>query len=113
MKALILAHERPDKYKNILDHTRAIAFFGVPHRGLSSGSGGVLVANILKYASLGTSTRAGAVVDLRKESSTLQTISDQFIDYGKDLVLYSFYETKMMNGMNTVVGFTRGSCCDS
>ena len=112
-KALILANERREMYNNILEYTRAIAFMGVPHRGSSSAAWGTLLGNILKYASLGTSTNTGIVADLEKDSSTLMAISSQFKDRAKDLIVYSFYETEMMRGMNGLVGFATGSSRDS
>ena len=70
-KALILAHERDSNldYKDILHNTRAIAFLGVPHRGSDSAWWAGFAANLLKNASLGTSTNIALLAGLEKGSS--------------------------------------------
>lgn len=48
--ALILAHDRNDDvhFKDILSNTKAIAFFGVPHKGSNSAWWASMAANALK-----------------------------------------------------------------
>ena len=100
-KALILAHERSSnlEYKDILDNTRAIIFLGVPHNGIHGARWAIFVGNALRRASIGLSTNTALVADLRKNSSTLIDISKQFVERGKDLKIYTFYETQKVGGI--------------
>ena len=100
-KALILAHERSSDthYRNILDNTKAIAFLGVPHRGSDAAWWFSFAASSLKGATLGTSTHTALVKDLQKASPTLANISKQFVDRGKSLKIYTFYETRKLSGI--------------
>ncbi len=93
-KALILAHERASDpaFKDILINTKAIAFLGVPHGGSDSAWWANFAANALKAATIGLTTNNALVADLRKDSSALSTISKQFVDRGRDLAIYTFYE---------------------
>ena len=95
-KAIILAHERSDEpeYKDVLDNTKGIAFLGTPHRGSDSAWWGAVVANIVKGLSIGTSTNSRFVSDLKKDSSSLGSISSQFVHRTKGIRIYTFYETK-------------------
>ena len=100
-KALILAHERDSNldYKDILHNTRAIAFLGVPHRGSDSAWWAGFAANLLKNASIGTSTNIALLSDLEKGSTTLANISQQFVDRTQDMIIYTFYETERLRGV--------------
>ena len=95
-KAIILAHERSDEpeFKDILDNTKGIAFLGTPHRGSDSAWWGAVVANIVKGLSMGTSTNSRLVSDLKKDSTSLSSISTQFVHRTKGIRIYTFYETK-------------------
>jgi len=109
-KALVIAHERSSDphYKSILDNTKAIAFLGVPHRGSDAAWWFSFAASSLKGATLGMSTHTALVKDLQKASSTLANISKQFVDRGKSLKIYTFYETRRLSGI--VVCFIVSSC---
>ena len=100
-KALILAHERSSdpEYRDILENTNAIAFIGVPHKGSDSAWWATFAANALKGASLGTSTNTALVADLKKDSSTLTSVSKQFVDRTAQLQIYTFYETQKLYGV--------------
>jgi hypothetical protein len=100
-KALILAHERSldTHYRNILDNTKAIAFLGVPHRGADAAWWFGFAASSLKGVTLGVSTHTALVKDLQKASPTLATISKQFVNRGKSLKIYTFYETRKLSGI--------------
>jgi hypothetical protein len=100
-KALILAHERSSDthYRNILDNTKAIAFLGVPHRGADAAWWFGFAASSLKGVTLGVSTHTALVKDLQKASPTLATISKQFVNRGKSLKIYTFYETRKLSGI--------------
>lgn len=100
-KALILAHERLSDldYKDILDNTRAIVFLGVPHNGIDGVRWANFAINILKGAGLGRFKYTALAADLRKNSNMLINISKQFVHRGKDLEMYTFYETQRLGGV--------------
>ena len=100
-KALVLAHERSSDpaFKDLLMNTKSIAFLGVPHKGSDSAWWANFAANALKGASIGLSTNNALVADLRKDSSVLSNISKQFIDRGRDLTIYTFYERLRLHGV--------------
>ena len=99
-KALILAHERSSDsaFKDILDNTKAIAFFGVPHRGSDKAWWASFAGNTVKTTSAGLANN-NLVNDLRKNSATLTDISRQFIDRTIGLKIYTFYETRKTYGI--------------
>ena len=99
-KAMILAHERSSdpEFNDILINTKAIAFLGVPHKGSDSAWWAKFAANALKGACMGMSTNTALVADLRKDSTPLSHISNQFIDRGRNLKIYTFYETLKLFG---------------
>lgn len=100
-KALILAHERNSfpEYKDISDNARAIAFLGVPHKGCDSAWWAGFAANLLKSASIGTSTNTALISDLEKGAITLANVSKQFVDRTRDMIIYTFYETERLHGV--------------
>ena len=99
-KALILAHERsPDlEFEDILTNTKAIAFLAVPHRGSDSAWWAAHAASLLNAATAGRTTNKALVSDLRKGSSALMTISQQFVQRSSELKIYAFYETLKYKG---------------
>lgn len=100
-KALILAHECPSDpdYKDILDNSRAIVFLGVPHNGIDSSYWATLGRYTLKGARLGRFANTALMADLQKNSKMLIDISKQFVHRGKDLKIYTFYETQRLRGV--------------
>lgn len=59
-----------------------------------------MFANILEAASFGTSTNARLSKGLKSHSETLCQISKSFVERGKELVIFSFYETDKWNNLN-------------
>ena len=100
-KALILAHERSSDrvFEDILINTKAIAFLGVPHKGSDSAWWANFAASALKAATIGLTTNNALVADLRKDSSALSTISKQFVERGRNLSIYTFYERLTLKGV--------------
>lgn len=100
-KALILAHECPSDpdYKDISDNTKAIVFLGVPHNGIDSAIWANLAGKTLRRAGIGRFTNTAFVAVLRKNSNTLIDISKQFVHRGKDLEIFTFYETQRLSGV--------------
>lgn len=100
-KALALAHDCNSNldYRDISANTKAIAFLGVPHNGSNSARWAGFAANLLKSASIGTSTNTAIVSDLEKGSTTLTNISKQFVEKAPNMILYTFYETERLHGI--------------
>ncbi len=100
-KAFILAHadSSNEQYKEILNNTKAIAFFGVPHQGSGIALWADMGAKMLKAASGGTSVNRAIVADLKRNSRALQEIADQSLHRLKDMKIYTFYETEKFNGV--------------
>ena len=92
-QSLVRARER-DQFDQLLRKIRGVVFFGTPHRGSSLADWGTMFANILKAASLGSSTNSRLSADLNERSKVLQDISKSFVDRSKPLNIISFYETE-------------------
>ncbi|RDW58786.1 hypothetical protein BP6252_13262 [Coleophoma cylindrospora] len=102
-KALILAHEK-DRYRHgILKCIRGILFFGTPHKGSGLASWSTLLSNIVKASSLGVRTHSKLSKDLELQSSTIQGISNSFVERSKELVILTFHETDKMEFLNCKV----------
>lgn len=85
-KAYILAKRDPT-YRSISDRFHTVFFIATPHRGADSAQ---LLANLLRVTPLGNHSY---LVDLRKRSSSIESINDDFRHIHDQLSLYSFYET--------------------
>jgi protein SERAC1 len=101
-KALIRARER-DRYTELLKKIRGVVFFGTPHSGSGVASWADILANVLKTASLRTSTNRGLIKDLKTTSEVLEDISRSFVDRSKALKIVSFYESDTMELINCKV----------
>lgn len=64
---------------------------------------GQIFGNLLKAASFGTSTNTKLFKALKSRSEILRQISVSFVERGKNLVIYSFYETDKFPNMNCKV----------
>jgi hypothetical protein len=102
---LTKAHER-ERYKTLLKHIFGVAFFGTPHKGADLASWSVTLGNILRAASLGTSTNVQLAKDLEGNSRVLAQISRSFVERGKELKIFSFYELDKMDNLNCRVSKT-------
>ena len=98
-QSLVRARER-DQFDELLRKIRGVVFFGTPHKGSSLADWGTMFANILKAASLGSSTNARLSADLEERSKVLQSISKSFVDRSKLLSIISFYETEKADWVN-------------
>jgi LDH2 family malate/lactate/ureidoglycolate dehydrogenase len=86
-----------------LRQIRGVAFFGTPHKGSDIATWADIFANILRAASLGTSTNRRLTKDLKGNAEVLADISKSFVDRSKALKIVSFYESDMMDFMNCKV----------
>ena len=102
IQALNRAHER-ERYHSLLHQVFGIAFFGTPHKGSAIASWSTSLSNILRAASLGTSTNKQLSTDLESNSRVRGEISKSFIERGKRLEIFSFYEVDKMEFLNCMV----------
>lgn len=89
-KAYILAKRDPT-YHDISDRFHTVFFIATPHRGADSAQ---LLSNLLRATSLGNHA---FLVDLHKNSVSIESINDEFRHIHDRLSLYSFYETVPTN----------------
>ena len=73
-------------YESLANRVHSIYFLATPHSGSDSAK---LLSDILQFASIPREY----VAELKRDSGTIQTISDDFRNYERDLDLWSFYET--------------------
>jgi hypothetical protein len=96
--ALVIANEERTFYENIFDSTRAIYFFGTPHRGSAAATG---IAHVL--ANIANSTLVGArhfsgrfrtdlLDSLQKDAPSLEQLSLSFRNISPNFRIVSFYE---------------------
>ncbi|CZR66344.1 uncharacterized protein PAC_16245 [Phialocephala subalpina] len=107
-KALILAHEQPERYADLSKSVRGVIFFGVPHRGSDVAYWGTFAANLLETIQLGFGTNSNFVKDLQRNSETLANISEQFFPLGDKLKIRTFYETERL--LNRVIVDKNSAC---
>jgi hypothetical protein len=110
-QALILAHERSNLYGDLLNRVRGVAFMGTPHRGSDSAFWASFLANVLYVANVGLNTNRELVAALKKESTTLSKLSEQFIERGARLQITTFYETEKFDYLNCVVSSSTALPC--
>ena len=91
-KALIIAHEADTFYGHILRSTKGIIFFGTPHRGADLASWMALFTGLINYASFGQAVRRDILKNIKRDSSQLMDISNQFVHRATLLKIMSFTE---------------------
>ncbi|OKP07146.1 Protein SERAC1 [Penicillium subrubescens] len=96
------------RYRPLLQKVVGVIFFGTPHQGSDLASWGTVLSNIIRFGTLGTTTNSRLSRDLESNSRILASISKSFVERGKDLEIYSFYETDMMKRLNCRV--SAGQC---
>lgn len=110
-QALVRAHET-ERFLVLRGRVQGICFFGTPHRGSDMAKWATVLGAMLKAGSIGSSTNTDIAKDLLPRSRMLQSISKSFIERGRQLKIYSFYETQKMDFMNDVVsGIPGGTLC--
>ena len=96
-KAYTLAKRDP-MYHSMAHRFHTMFFIATPHRGADSAQ---MLSNLLRAASFGSQPY---LTDLRKNSTSIETINDEFRHVYDQLRIYSFYETVPTNlGINTTL----------
>ncbi|PWY73489.1 NACHT and WD domain protein, partial [Aspergillus eucalypticola CBS 122712] len=95
-KAYLLASQDAI-FEKLVKRFHAIYFFATPHRGSGSAK---LLENILKI----THSSRAYVSDLKRGSSTIQSINEEFRNHSGKMELWSFYETyKLAVGLFSIL----------
>ena len=99
---MITAHEHQNGYCDVLQAIQGIMFMGTPHRGANVAywgitSGKVLEVLLLKIPLLG-SAKIKALEDL--QSRTLEKIRSEFVEPGKDIKIFTYFERVKTPGLN-------------
>ncbi|KAI9743212.1 MAG: hypothetical protein M1818_003058 [Claussenomyces sp. TS43310] len=93
IQVLILANERSDHYRDILESAEGAVFFAVPHRGANLAYWAKFATNIMSFATLGARGNPNFVKALKRNSPEFANISQAFVQpASKFLIIRSFYE---------------------
>ncbi|KAK5660882.1 hypothetical protein OQA88_12253 [Cercophora sp. LCS_1] len=101
-QAVVRAME-DERYRTLRGCLRGIMFFGTPHRGSDVAGWATVLGGVLKVGMAGTSTNTGLVKDLERGSRVLEGIGEAFVNAGRELVVFSFYETERLEGTSFLV----------
>lgn len=93
---MIFAHDRSIRFGKLLNHIRAIAFFGVPHSGADIAYWASFAVRFLKCGAFGFTGNTSYVSALQTNSQTFKDISRQFVERAAPLNIQTFYETERM-----------------
>lgn len=92
-QAIILANERSEHWKDILDSAAGALFFAVPHRGADMAYWANFVTNVLTFTTLGTLGNSSFVKSLKRNSPEFSSISQAFIQPANNFIaIRTFYE---------------------
>lgn len=97
-KALVIAHEREERYKLLLRDVYGVMFMGTPHRGSDSAFWGSIfgsMANVLTAGSL----RTDLLQMLQPKTEFLGNICSEFVERGKSLHIFTVYERLKIKGL--------------
>ncbi|KAL2070583.1 hypothetical protein VTL71DRAFT_13609 [Oculimacula yallundae] len=101
-KALIIAHEKSDRYSSISRDTFGVMFMGTPHRGSDIAFWGKLFGTMADILTAG-SIRTQLLKDLQPKSSCLGDICLQFVERSQTLRIFTIYERLKIRGVPSLV----------
>ncbi|KAM7185523.1 hypothetical protein V8F20_011779 [Naviculisporaceae sp. PSN 640] len=101
-EALNRAWTRHQNYEDILHAVKGCIFLGVPHRGAAIATWAKHATQLTKFLTFGFAGNTSFLGTLEPDSAEWIRISDDFVDRGRDLTLYTFYETKKTGNLMVV-----------
>lgn len=101
-KAMIIAHERSERYSAISRDTYGVLFMGTPHRGSDMAFWTTVIGKMADIFTLG-SIRTQLLQDLQPKSACLGMICSQFVERAQSLRIFTFYERLRIHGMPELV----------
>jgi hypothetical protein len=100
---MVVAHERGDRYGDILKAIKGILFMGTPHRGADIAYWGEILGKLANIPLIG-SMKINLLDDLQPKSKTLGEICSQFVERGKQIQIFTYFERIKTSGANGLVG---------
>jgi hypothetical protein len=101
-KALIIAHERSERYSSISRDTFGVMFMGTPHRGSDVAFWSNIFGSMADLLTLG-SIRTQLLQDLKPKSDCLGSTCSQFVERAQSLRIFSMYERLRIKGLPGLV----------
>jgi hypothetical protein len=101
-KALIIAHERSERYSSISKDTFGVMFMGTPHRGSDMAFWTSIFSSLADILTLG-SIRTELLQDLQPKSACLGNICSQFVERAQSLRIFTVYERLKIKGLPGLV----------
>jgi hypothetical protein len=101
-KALIVAHERSERYQSISRDVSGVMFMGTPHRGAEIAYWTRILGALANVPLLG-SIRTDLLKDLAPKSVCLGNICSQFVERASKLDIVTIYERQIIQGLNGLV----------
>ncbi|KAK8130582.1 hypothetical protein PG999_002962 [Apiospora kogelbergensis] len=102
-RALVMAHERSQRYESITKDTVGIMFLGTPHRGSDGAFWAKLFGNLANTLTLGA-IRTQLLEDLKRKSDILGAVCSQFVERSQSLHrIFSIYERVRIKGLPSLV----------
>ena len=102
-KALILAHERSDRYESISNDVSGVIFMGTPHRGSDLTFWSRIFGSLANLLTLNSAVQTRLLTDLQPKSDTLGGICSQFVERVKGLKIFTIYERLEIKGLSNLV----------
>ncbi|KAF8849180.1 hypothetical protein BDZ45DRAFT_604762, partial [Acephala macrosclerotiorum] len=101
-QALIIAHEKETRYKDILESVAGVVFLATPHKGADVAFWGTLLTKLANFAVAGK-IRDDLLAGLKPKSKELGDICSQFVERGMKLQIFSLYERHVTPGIESLV----------
>lgn len=99
---MVIAHERQERYGDLLKAIKGVLFMATPHRGADVAYWSTLFGKLVNIPLIG-SMRLNLLEDLKTKSRTLGDICSQFVERGKGLHIFTYFERVKTSGLNDLV----------